>query len=184
MHLQNNLSCPQWSLLASATLQDYTRYSPGAVHRYNDLRCPQRPPLMSVDYSLMWLRHLKFSFDGPWNDLGLLLGCGCLLWPMASSSWLSASLSARSASEPRSLTYLIIRFIGQEYASSDSWSTPHGDSGHLAADPPLPECELGYSRNPSTSALPPAGKASPTVLVTAFHYFNLPPFKKPVMQKD
>ncbi len=77
-----------------------------------------------------------------------------------------------------SLLYLIIRFIGQEYASSDSWSTPHSDSEQLAADPPLPECELGYSYNASTSALPPALKESPTVLVTTFHNFNLPPFQK------
>ncbi len=48
----------------------------------------------------------------------------------------------------------------------------HSDSEHLAADPPLLEYKPSYSYRPSMPVLPPTGKASLSVLITAFHNFN------------
>ncbi len=53
--------------------------------RLQRLEVPSIGTPTSADYSLMWLHYPRFSLDGPWHDLGLL-GCSCLLRPMAASS--------------------------------------------------------------------------------------------------
>ncbi len=99
-------------------------------------------PPMSADYSLMWLRHLKFSPNSSWDDLGLLQGCGCIFRAARQLLYLFTQCTEVPTTWFDSLDRTLPPMIPGLYRL-------HSDSEHLAADPLLPECELEHSHHPS-----------------------------------